>query len=171
MQYTSFLHTTANTARRTGAVALLLTLALTAAPALAQDAKAGAITISHAWARATPAPVRTSAAYLTLDNKGGADRLLSASADIAKETQLHSMITEAGVMKMREVKGVDVAASGKTELRPGGFHIMLIGLADGLKEGAKFPLKLKFEKAGEVTVQVTAEKPNANDHGHGEHKH
>jgi copper(I)-binding protein len=72
-------------------------------------------------------------------------------------------------MKMREVKGIDVAANGKTELKPGGFHIMLVGLADGLKEGAKFPLKLKFEKAGEVTVQVTAEKPDA--HGHGEHKH
>ena len=169
MQYASFLHTTANTARRTGAVALLLTLALTAAPALAQDVKAGAITVSHAWARATPAPVRTSAAYLTLDNKGGADRLLSASADVAKETQLHSMIAEAGVMKMREVKGIDVAANSKTELKPGGFHIMLVGLADGLKEGTKFPLKLKFEKAGEVTVQVTAEKPDA--HGHGEHKH
>ncbi len=169
MQYASFLHGTANTARRSSAVALLLTLALTAAPALAQDVKAGAITVSHAWARATPAPVRTSAAYLTLDNKGGADRLLSASADVAKETQLHSMITEAGVMKMREVKGIDVAANSKTELKPGGFHIMLVGLADGLKEGTKFPLKLKFEKAGEVTVQVTAEKPDA--HGHGEHKH
>mgnify|MGYP000853152081 FL=1 len=169
MQYASFLHGTANTARRSGAVALLVTLALAVAPTQAQDAKAGAVTISHAWARATPAPVRTSAAYLTLDNKGGADRLLSASADVAKETQLHSMITEAGVMKMREVKGIDVAANGKTELKPGGFHIMLVGLADGLKEGTKFPLKLKFEKAGEVTVQVTAEKPDA--HGHGEHKH
>ncbi len=138
---------------------------------LAQEARVGAIAISHPWARATPAPVRTSAAYLTIDNKGGADRLLSAAADIAKETQLHSMTTEAGVMKMREVKAVDVAANGKTELKPGGFHIMLIGLADGLKEGTKFPLKLKFEKAGEVTVQMTAEKPDAHDHGHGEHKH
>jgi copper(I)-binding protein len=54
-------------------------------------------------------------------------------------------------------------------LKPGGFHVMLIGLKDGLKEGEKFPLKLKFEKAGEVTVQVTAEKPGAHDHM--EHKH
>ena len=169
MKFGPFFYPAAAPARPGASAALLLTLVLSNVPALAQDAKAGAITISHAWARATPAPVRTSAAYLTLDNKGGADRLLSASADVAKETQLHSMITEAGVMKMREVKGIDVAANGKTELKPGGFHIMLVGLADGLKEGTKFPLKLKFEKAGEVTVQVTAEKPDA--HGHGEHKH
>lgn len=160
----------ASFAHRAGRAGLVL-LALASVSASAQDARVGTITISHVWARATPAPVRTSAAYLTLDNKGGADRLLSASADIARETQLHSMVTEAGVMKMREVKGVDVAANGKTELKPGGLHIMLVGLTDGLKEGTRFPLKLKFEKAGEVTVQVTAEKPDAHDHGHAEHKH
>ena len=91
------------------------------------------------------------------------------SGDVAKDIQIHSMITEAGVMKMREIKSLDIPANGKAELKPGGFHVLLIGLTDGLKEGATFPLKLKFEKAGEVTVQVTAEKPGAHDHS--EHKH
>ena len=142
---------------------------LLAAAAHAQDPKVGTITIGHPWARATPGAVKNSAAFMVFDNKGTADKLLSVSGDIAKDIQIHSMITEAGVMKMREIKSLDIPANGKAELKPGGFHVMLIGLKDGLKEGAKFPLKLKFEKAGEVTVQVTAEKPGAHDHA--QHKH
>ena len=146
-----------------------LLFALSATAAFAQDAKIGAITIDHAWARATPGAVKNSAAFMTFDNKGAADKLISVTGTIAKEIQIHSMITEAGVMKMREITALDIPANGKAELKPGGFHVMLIGIPDGLKEGTKFPLKLKFEKAGEVTVQVTAEKPGAHDHT--EHKH
>lgn len=171
MQPGTFVEFTASPARCTRVLLTMLMLAVPLGPAFAQDTSVGAMTISHPWARAVPAAVRTSAAYLTISNTGTADRLLSASAAVAKETQLHSMITEAGVMKMREVKAVDIAANGKTELKPGGYHIMLVGLTDGLKEGSKFPVKLKFEKAGEVTIQITAEKPGAHDHSHGEHKH
>ena len=146
-----------------------LLFALAATTAFAQDAKIGAITIDHPWARATPGAVKNSAAFMTFDNKGAADKLISVTGTIAKEIQIHSMITEAGVMKMREITALDIPANGKAELKPGGFHVMLIGIPDGLKEGTKFPLKLKFEKAGEVTVQVTAEKPGAHDHT--EHKH
>lgn len=142
---------------------------LLATSAFAQDANLGTITIAHPWARATPGAVKNSAAFMVFDNKGTADKLIGVSGDVAKEIQIHSMITEAGVMKMREIKSLDIPANGKAELKPGGFHVMLIGLKDGLKEGATFPLKLKFEKAGEVTVQVTAEKPGAHDHA--EHKH
>ena len=140
-----------------------------ATSAFAQDAKVGTITIGHPWARATPGAVKNSAAFMVFDNKGTADKLIGVAGDIAKDIQIHSMITEAGIMKMREIKSLDVPANGKVELKPGGFHVMLIGLKDGLKEGATFPLKLKFEKAGEVTVKVTAEKPGAHDHA--QHKH
>jgi periplasmic copper chaperone A len=139
------------------------------ATAFAQDTKIGAITIDHPWARATPGAVKNSAAFMSFDNKGAADKLISVTGTVAKEIQIHSMITEAGVMKMREIKALDIPANGKAELKPGGFHVMLIGIPDGLKEGTKFPLTLKFEKAGEITVQVTAEKPGS--HNHSEHKH
>ena len=151
---------------KTISAALILLLA---AFAFAQDAKIGAISIAHPWARATPGAVKNSAAFMLFDNAGSADKLIGVSGDVAKDIQIHSMITEAGVMKMREIKSLDIPANGKAELKPGGFHVMLIGLKDGLKEGEKFPLKLKFEKAGEVTVMVTAEKPGAHDHA--EHKH
>ncbi len=147
----------------------LLLVATFAAASFAEDAKIGAISIDHPWARATPSAVKNSAAFMSFSNKGAADKLISVSGGVAKEIQIHSMITEAGVMKMREIKGLDIPANGKAELTPGGYHIMLIGIADGLKEGTKFPLTLKFEKAGEITVQVTAEKPGAHDHS--EHKH
>ena len=130
------------------------------------DVKVGDVTIVHPWARATPGAVKNSAAFMVFDNKGAADKLLSATGDVAREIQIHSMITEAGVMKMREIKSLDIPASGKAELKPGGYHIMLIGLKDGLKEGQKFPLKLKFEKAGEVIVEVTAEKAGGDHSGH-----
>ena len=147
----------------------LLLASTFAAAAFAQDTKIGAITIDHPWARATPGAVKNSAAFMSFDNKGAADKLISVTGSVAKEIQIHSMITEAGVMKMREIQSLDIPANGKAELKPGGFHVMLIGIPDGLKEGTKFPLKLKFEKAGEITVQVTAEKPGSNDHS--EHKH
>ena len=148
---------------------ILLFAATFAATSFAQEIKIGAITIDHPWARATPGAVKNSAAFMSFDNKGAADKLISVTGGVAKEIQMHSMITEAGVMKMREIQAFDIPANGKAELKPGGFHLMLIGIPDGLKEGTKFPLKLKFEKAGEIVVQVTAEKPSAHDHS--EHKH
>ena len=148
---------------------ILLLAATCAATTFAQEIKIGAITIDHPWARATPGAVKNSAAFMSFDNKGAADKLISVTGGVAKEIQMHSMITEAGVMKMREIQAFDIPANGKAELKPGGFHLMLIGIPDGLKEGTKFPLKLKFEKAGEIVVQVTAEKPSAHDHS--EHKH
>ena len=81
--------------------------------------------------------------YLTLDSKGGADRLLCR----LRQTSPGNTTARRGDRGWRdenaEVKGVDVAANGKTELKPGGF-IMLVGLTDGLKS-TRFPLKLKFE--------------------------
>ncbi len=145
------------------------TAALTSLAHAGADVKQANITIGHPWARATPGAVKNSAAFMTLSSKDSADKLIGISGDIAREIQIHTMITEAGVMKMREIKSLDIPANGKTELKPGGLHIMLIGLKEGLKEGTKFPLKLKFEKAGEVTVNITAEKAGAHDHAG--HKH
>jgi periplasmic copper chaperone A len=150
-------------------LALLSAVIVSSAAFAGADVKHGNLTIGHPWARATPGAVKNSAAFFTVENKGAADKLVGVTGDVAREIQIHTMITEAGVMKMREVKSLDVPANGKLELKPGGLHIMLIGLKDGLKDGTKFPLTLKFEKAGEVKVTVTAEKPGAHDHAG--HKH
>jgi periplasmic copper chaperone A len=136
---------------------LPLALAATAALAQAHDYTLGALHIAHPWARATAQGQRIGGAYLQIDNGGAADRLLSVRGDVADALQLHSMTLKDNVMHMREVDAIDVPAGGKVKLEPGGLHIMLLGLKAPLAAGSSFPLTLKFEKAGELKVEVKVE--------------
>ncbi len=96
-----------------------------------------------------------SAAYMRLVNSGDADTLIAATTDVAEVVELHTVeMTEEGVMQMRPVPGIDVPASGEVELQPGGFHVMMIGLNDDLKEGEMVDITLTFENAGEQTISV-----------------
>ncbi|HEX3417160.1 MAG TPA: copper chaperone PCu(A)C, partial [Stellaceae bacterium] len=90
-----------------------------------------------------------------------ADRLVSASTPVAKKAELHTMSMQGMVMKMRPISGVDIPAGQAVSLKPGGEHIMLMGLNQPLREGQSFPLNLDFEKAGQRTVTVTVEKAGA----------
>lgn len=139
-------------------------LSLASLAAHAHDFKLGAITIGHPYARATAAGQPAGGGFLKLDNGGAADRLLSASADVSKLVELHVMKMEGDVMQMRQVDAIDLPAGKTVELKPGGLHIMFIGLKAPLKKGESFPLKLRFEKAGEVTVQVNVEAAGAAAH-------
>ena len=129
----------------------------------AHEFKAGAITIGHPYARATAVGQPTGGGFMKLINGGGNDKLLSVSAEVSKAVELHEMKMEGDVMKMRQVEGIDLQAGKTVELKPGGYHVMFIGLKAPLKAGDSFPVKLKFEKAGEVTVDVKVEAPGA-DH-------
>jgi len=128
-------------------------------PAFAQGT-GSSIAVEQPWARATPGGAKTGAVYMTLDNKSGtADRLTGASSDVADKLQIHEMKVENGVMKMREIAGsLPIPAGGSVALKPGSYHVMLIGLKKPLTAGEKFPLTLTFDKAGNisVTVQVQA---------------
>jgi periplasmic copper chaperone A len=132
-------------------------LALATFAAQAHEFKAGAITIGHPYARATAAGQPTGGGFMKLVNAGGKDKLLSISAEVSKAVELHEMKMEGDVMKMRQVEGIELPAGQTVELKPGGFHIMFIGLKAPLKAGESFLMKLKFEKAGEVTVRVSVD--------------
>ncbi len=136
-------------------------LSLAAGAVGAHDYKAGAIAIDHPYARATAAGQPTGGGFLKLANGGPDDKLLSASAGVSASVELHEMKMEGDVMRMRQVDGIALPAGKSVELRPGGFHIMFVGLKAPLKAGDKFPMKLKFEKAGEVEVTVNVEAPGA----------
>jgi hypothetical protein len=125
-------------------------------PALAQATGNTAITVEQPWARATPGGAKTGAVYMTLDNKSGtADRLTGVSSDVADKLQIHEMKVENGVMQMREIAGgLPIPAGGSVALKPGSYHVMLIGLKKPLTVGEKFPLTLTFEKAGNISVTV-----------------
>lgn len=134
---------------------LYFVLALLAGPVFAQDAKVGDLVIMEPWARATIGQVKTGAAYLTVVNHGAAgDRLLAVSTPVAAKAQLHTHIMDDGVMKMRPVEAIEIEAKGSTALKPGGFHVMLMGVQNPLKEGDAFPMTLTFESAGNVDVEV-----------------
>ena len=138
----------------------LFALAASLAVAGAAVAQTGQLEISGAWARATPGKAENGAAYLTIQSPT-ADRLVSASSPVAKKAELHTMSMQGMVMKMRPLAGLDIPAGEPVTLKPGGDHIMLLGLNQPLREGQTFPLTLTFEKAGARPVTVTVEKPGA----------
>jgi len=113
------------------------------------------ITVERPWARATAPGAKVAGGYMRIRNQAAAaDRLIGASSpDAAARVELHVHIHEAGVMKMREVAGYDVPAQGSVELKPGGAHLMFMDIKRPFKEGEKIPVRLKFEKAGEVSVE------------------
>jgi copper(I)-binding protein len=94
------------------------------------------------------------------------DRLISASTPFARVVELHTMIREGDVMRMRPVTDIAVAPGQTVELRPGGFHVMLIGLTGPMPQGGRVPLTLRFERAGEVQVELTVEAAGARGSGH-----
>ena len=127
-----------------------------AAPARAEEVKAGDLVITQAWSRATPGGAKVAGGYLTIENKGSApDRLIGGSADVADKVQVHEMATSNGVMTMRPLdKGLSIEPGKTVKLAPGGHHLMLLGLKSPLKQGDKVPVTLEFEKAGKVKLSL-----------------
>ena len=132
-----------------------------ASAALAQPSQ---LEVNNAWARATPGKADAGVAYVTIQSPT-ADRLVSASTPAAKTAQLHTMSMQGTVMKMQSLPGLDIPAGQPVTLKPGGDHIMLMGLNQPLRAGQTFPLTLDFEKAGPRTVTVAVEKAGANGPG------
>lgn len=118
----------------------------------------GDIVIVAPAARANPNPV--SAVFAHIENKGGeADRLVGAACDLAGMVQLHDVVTSGGQKQMQEVKGgIEIPAHGHVDLKPGGLHIMLMDLERPLKEGETIQVTLRFERAGEITIDVPVRK-------------
>ncbi|MDP6173199.1 MAG: copper chaperone PCu(A)C [Rhodospirillales bacterium] len=118
----------------------------------------GGVKVTEVWARATPSMARNGVAHLSVTNHGSqADRLTGASSPVAKRASLHTHIMKDKIMMMRPVKGVDLAPGATIRFKPGGLHVMLMGLKTQLKKGASFPLTLTFEKAGKVKVTARIE--------------
>lgn len=136
-----------------------LAIALFALPAVAR-AQTATVSAEHAWARATAPSAMTGGAFLTLSTTAP-DAVVSASSPVAGMVELHQTVAENGVMKMLPVPALKLAPGSPVELKPGGYHIMLMHLKTQLKQGNTFPLTLTFEHAPPVTVQVMIEAPGA----------
>ena len=138
------------------AVLAAMVSCLAAAPARAEEVKAGDLVISQAWSRATPGGAKTGGGFLTIENKGSApDRLVAVSGDFAGKIEVHEMAVKNGVMTMRPLENGLTIEPGKTvTLAPGGYHLMMLDLKAPLKQGDKLPVTLQFEKAGTVAVTL-----------------
>jgi len=128
------------------------------------------ISIEHPWARATFAGGKTGSAYLTIRNSGtSSDRLIEASTPLANKVQFHQENDADRVMRMREMPAVTIPPGASVILKPGGTHIMIIGLTRQLKAGQNFPLTLGFERAGKVDLRVPVFSAGAMGNGEMEH--
>ncbi len=133
----------------------------------------GPIKVEDAWARARTATAKVAGAFMEIENKSKEDdRLVSASSDISARVEIHITKMEEGVMRMIQMKdGIVIPAGAEVELKPGGYHVMFMGLNKQLEEGTMFPVTLTFEKAGDVKVMVHVKSSGAIGEGHGHMKH
>jgi hypothetical protein len=145
-----------------------LALAATTATSLAQT------TVKDAWVRGTVAQQKATGAFLRITSAAGG-KLVAASSPVAGVVEIHEMAMDGNVMKMRAVTALDLPAGKAVELKPGGYHVMLMDLKKPLAAGDEVPLTLVVESGGKrESVQVKAPvRPLASGapQGHGSHKH
>jgi len=146
-------------------VALILFFAL-AQFTYAQDN----IVIGDAWVRGVPPGSSVSAAYMTIENKGEEDdRLTGMSSDVAESAELHiSKVSEDGISTMEMIKTLDIPSGKTAQLKPGGMHVMLIGLKESFAGKKYVTLNMHFEKSGVIKIEIPVKSPVG---GGGMHHH
>lgn len=146
---------------------------------MASGALAQAVDVQNAWARATVQGQKATGAFMTL-TASAASKLVSVSSPVAGVAEVHEMKMEGDVMKMRALAaGLDLPAGKPVELKPGGYHVMLMDLKLPLQKDTTIPLTLTFKDAKgvetkkELKVPVSQVAPTgaAPAAAHGEHKH
>ena len=126
------------------------------APAATETAAASSIALTDPWSRETAEGQNAGGAFMTIANTAtAADRLTGGSTPVAGRVEIHTMMMEGDVMKMRQLAdGLEVPAGGTVTLKPGSFHVMLMDLKQPLKAGEKVPLTLTFAGAGTLETQL-----------------
>lgn len=164
----------ATSIRRAACVAVFATFVIPLT-ALAHGGVAGDVRIDHPYATPSVPGASTGAAFIVaLENSGKqTDRLLRASTPMAARTEMHTMAMDnGGVMRMREVADIAIAPGTPVKMGPrDGYHFMLMGLKQPLKEGDSFPMTLEFERGGKVDVTVIVQQPQTSAADAGSHKH
>ena len=114
--------------------------------------------VVQAWARATAPGQQVAGAYLKITSAVPA-KLIAASSPVAGSVEIHSMRLEGGIMKMRQLRDLDLPANKTVKLEPGGLHLMLLDLKTPLKPGDRVPLRLTVQRAnqGSLEMEVRAE--------------
>lgn len=150
------------------ALAAMLTFSAQAA-----DVTAGGLTISTPWSRATPKGAPAGVGYLTITNHGGTpDRLIGGQSDVSSRIEIHEMSMDNGIMRMRPMaQGIEIKPGETVALKPGGNHMMFVGLKGQLTQGQHVKATLSFEKAGKVDVEFSVESIGAQSAGSDHNMH
>jgi periplasmic copper chaperone A len=139
-----------------------------AGPAFAHDTitELGPLRIVNPWTRAAGQGMQGGGFLVIRNTAAMPDKLISASSPAAGRMELHTHIRDGDVMRMRPVNDIPVPANGEVTLQPGGLHLMLIGLTQPMNAGQTIPVTLRFERAGEVTIQLAIQAAGARQPAH-----
>lgn len=150
-------------------LARLIPVTIIALLAAACSGAGGGITVTDAWSRPSPAVSGAGAAYMVIENTGSsADALTGGQSDVATAVEVHETVDMSSAMPaasdggmgsspmmgMQRIDRLEIPAGGKVELKPGSYHVMLIGLTRELQVGETIEITLTFEKAGDVKVSA-----------------
>ena len=116
------------------------------------------VSVEEAWVRGTVAQQKATGAFMRLTASQNA-RLVEASSPVAGVTEIHEMAMEQDIMRMRQIPGLDLAAGQAVELKPGGYHVMLMDLKQPLQPGQTVPITLVFEDANQLRFTQQIEAP------------
>lgn len=150
------------------ALAFAFATSLVALPTYANDT----LTLKEAWTRATPPGATNGGGFLTITNTGAeADRLTGGSVSGVGKVEIHTMVMDGDVMKMRPLPdGLEVPAGETVTLKPGGDHVMFMQLENPFEEGQMLDVTLTFEKAGDMSTMFMVQPVGASEpkhmHGH-----
>ena len=127
----------------------------------AEVVSVGSIRVSNAYTRATVPGQQVAGGFLNIENLGATDQLIGASSAVANEVQLHEMLMDGNVMRMFQIKEIPLPANGRVDLRPGGLHLMFLGLRAPIIAGQEIPVRLKFARSGEIEVRLLVSAPGS----------
>ena len=134
------------------------------------------IQVHQPFVRLMPPTQPNTGAFMVLENTGKQDlALVRAESEVSRVVEVHDHIMDGGVMRMREIEKIDIPAGQRTELKPGGLHVMLIGLHQPLQEGQMVPITLIFNDGSRQAISAPVRHPGnempMHGHGHGHHRH
>lgn len=128
----------------------------------AQVLTAAEVVLSQGWSRATSPSMPNGAVFVTITNNGSVDdRIVSVSTEAADRVELHNVVTDGTTKRMVPVDSIHIAAMSSVKLKPGSFHLMLMGLRQPLVEGTIVALTVHFAQAGAVPLTATIGSPAA----------
>ena len=131
---------------------LLIALAFLAIPNYSHSTEK--VEITKAWLRATPPSAKAAGGYLVITNTTGVDEtLIGVEFSQAGKSEIHEMKMNDGVMEMRPLKlGIKIPTGETISLKPGGFHLMFMGMKSQLKDGQNYRIKLTFTHSGTMEI-------------------